>query len=317
MTVEVGPEILKRKLHIVMDASKYDLFRLCECRYNYRYNFNLTPSVKSPQLDRGTLVHLGNEVYYEAISNGTKYGEAVVAALSKIREGGVCASDLDSDEITRIVDVMEEYYDFWRVEDQNLRIESVEQPFMYLLYEDDEVKFYMSGKIDLMFSDNKYTNVPMDHKSYDRASEVLRMSNQFKNYVTAVESNYLFVNRIGFQKTVKAHEKFKRVPLSYDKLILQDWKENVIKSMFHYVRCAAEESWPMNETSCDKYYRRCEYYDVCDSSGKEAKLYKLNNNFIKSEPWDVTKVLRKASQEFEDTKDAREKAHSSTETTEI
>lgn len=303
------------KVNIVMDASQYDLFRLCEARFDMRYNHNRTPATKSPQLDRGTLVHVGNEVYYEAISQGIHYDEAVPAALSKIKEAGVCASDLEPEVIARIVDVMEEYYDYWRIEDQNLRIHAVEQPFLYLLYEDEEVRFHLAGKIDLLYSDNKYNNVPMDHKSYDRDSEVLRMSNQFKNYVTAVGANYLFVNRIGFQKTLKPHEKFKRVPLSYDKLVLDGWRENVIKVMFHYLRCASEDSWPMNETSCDKYHRRCEYYDVCDSSGKEARTYKLMNNFIKSEPWDVSKALRKASEELEDTKNARQETQSSTETT--
>lgn len=305
------------KVNIVMDASQYDLFRLCEARFDMRYNKNRQPPVKAPQLDRGTLVHIGNEVYYDSISKGVPYQDAVVAALSKIREAGVCASDLEPEVIARVVDVMEEYYDYWRVEDQNLRIQAVEQPFLYLLYEDEEVKFHLAGKIDLIYSDNRYENVPMDHKSYDRDSEVLRMSNQFKNYAYAIRSKYLFVNRIGFQKSLKPHEKFKRVPLSYDDLALEEWKNNVVKVMFHYLRCAAEDSWPMNETSCDKYHRRCEYYEVCDSSGKEAKLYKLHNNYITVEPWDVSKALRKASQELEDTKNAREKAHSSSEASEV
>jgi hypothetical protein len=176
-----------------------------------------------------------------------------------------------------------------------------------LLYEDDEVRIHMAGKIDLLYSDEKHENMPLDHKTHDRESEVLRMSNQFKNYSYAVKSNYLTVNRIGFQKTLKAHEKFKRPMLSYDDLLLEEWKENVIKVVFHYLRCAAENSWPMNETSCDKYHRRCEYYDVCDSSGKEAKFYKLNANYITAEPWDVSKVLRKASQVLKDEQDV--KAH--------
>lgn len=293
------------KVNIVMDASQYDLFRLCEQRYDYRYNHNKSLPTKASQLDRGTLVHIGNEIYYEALKLGAHYQDAVTAALSKIREAGVISSDLEPEEITRVVDVMEEYYDYWRIADQNLRIIEVEKAFIYLLYEDEEIRIYMAGKIDLLFSDNKYENCPMDHKSYDRDFEVLRMSNQFKNYCYATKSNYLFVNRIGFQKTLKPEQKFKRPPLSYDPLILEEWKDNVVKGIFHYLRCAAENSWPMNETSCDKYHRRCEYYDICDSSGKQAKLYKLNSNYITVDPWDVSKVLRKSSEVLEDAKDAK------------
>jgi hypothetical protein len=293
--------------NIVVDMSKYDLFRLCEQRYNLRYNRNLTLPTKAQQLDRGQLCHVGNEIYYEALKNGSSYQDAVTASLSKIREAGMLLTDLEPEMIVRVVDVMEEYYDYWRIADQNLRIVAVEQPFLYTLYEDDDVRINIACKIDLIFSDEKYTNKPMDHKSVDRDSEVLRMSNQFKNYCVATGSYFLDVNRIGFQKTLKPHEKFKRVPLSYDSLILEAWKENTIKVLFYYLQCAAENNWPLNETSCDKYHRRCEYYDVCDASGRPAKEYKLATDYITVEPWDVTKMMRKASQILQDAYDAKSK----------
>jgi PD-(D/E)XK nuclease superfamily protein len=293
------------KVNIVMDMSQFDLFRLCECRFDYRYNKNKTGPNKAHQLDRGTLVHIGAEVYYEGIRNGLHYQDAVNAALSKIREAGVIATDLEPEAVSRVIDVMEEYFDYWRVEDQNLHITAVEQAFLYKLYEDDEITIHLSGKIDLIYSDNKHTHMPMDHKSYDRDFEVHRMSNQFKNYTYALtqgDGGELIVNRIGFQKTLKPHEKFKRPQLSYDKVYLQQWRQNVIKVIFHYLNCVAEDSWPMNETSCDKYHRKCEYFEVCDASGIEAKLYKLNANYNTVEPWDVSKSLRKASEVLEDAK---------------
>lgn len=283
-----------------MDMSQYDTFRLCEARYNYRYNMNKHLPTKAHQLDRGTLVHVGCELYYEGLKNRQHYDDIVTNAISAVRRAGAIESDLEVEDINRVCEVLEEHFDYWRVADQNLRIKAVEQPFIYVIYEDDDVRMHMSGKIDLLYDDDKYTNMPMDHKSYDRAFEILRMNNQFRNYCTAVGSNYLVVNRIGFQKTLKPEEKFKRVPLSYDDLYLQQWKDNVIRGMFTYLRCAAENSWPMNETSCDKYHRKCEYYDVCDSSGQPAKEYKLLANYITAEPWDVSKVLRKSSEVLKD-----------------
>lgn len=297
------------KANIVFDMSKYDLFRLCEARYNYRHNLLIGKPGKDERLDRGTVIHVGQETYYEALKAHKTYEEAVSLALSAIRRVGVISTDLDNTAIERIIDVMEEYYDYWQVADQGIVIVEVEQPFMYQIFENDDVRLFLAGKIDLVCSDNIYENEPWDHKSYDRSYEVGRMPNQFKNYALALTSNFLTINLIGMQKTLKPHEKFKRPRLSYDPLILQEWKENVINVlMTNYVTCVTENRWPMNETSCDKYHRRCEYYEICDASGKPAKNWKINSDYISVEPWDVTKAMMKSSEIAEDARKQREKA---------
>lgn len=282
-----------------MDSSQYDLFRLCEQRFYNRYKLNITPPTKAKQLDRGTVLHYGNEKYYEALMQGALFQDAKNTALSAIRQSGVMSSDLEPEEISRILDVMEEYYDFWELQDSNLIIRAVEQPFLYLLHEDDDVRIHMAGKIDLLYDDRDDTNVPMDHKSYDREFPLPELSNQFRNYCKAVGSNVLIVNRIGFQKTLKPKDKFKRVLMSYDNYQLEKWKENVVKVIMYYLQCEAGNSWPMNETSCDKYHRQCEYFGLCREANHEARTYKMSRDFVAIEPWDVSKVLRKASELLE------------------
>lgn len=301
------------KPNIVFDMSKYDLFRLCEARYNYRHNLNIGLPGKAPQMERGSLCHVGNEVYYQALKDGKNYGEAVGMALSKIREAGVISTDLDNDVINRCIDVMEEYYDYWRIADQGFEIKAVEQPFMFQLHETEEVRLYLAGKIDLVTSDNRYENEPMDHKTYDRTYEVGRMNNQFKCYAVATGSNYLTVNKIGFQKTLKPHEKYVRTRLTFDPLILEEWKQNIITTLINnYLTCVAENKWPMNETSCEKYNRRCEFYEICDASGLPAKNWKINRDYIQVEPWDVTRAMKKASETIEDIRKQREQANGET-----
>lgn len=301
-------EILKKKVNIVIDASQYDMLRLCEQRYFLRYVKNKThPDARTDALDKGTLVHLGNEIYYQALKDGAKYDYAVSAALLKIKEAGTIATGLETKEVDMVLDTMESYYDYWRPVDQDLTIHEVEGPILYLLYEDDDIRIHMSGKIDLLYSDVKYTRVPMDHKSFARTHETNELSNQFKNYVYATQSTYLFVNKIGFPKTLKPHEKFKRVPISYDTLQLNSWKDNVVRvikgtylpMMADYLETQDPMVWTMNETSCDKFNRQCEYYDVCKSSGIIAKLFKLNAEFIDVPAWDVTKSLEKTSKMVE------------------
>lgn len=285
-----------------MDMSQYDMFLLCEYRYRNRYKLNLDTPTKKEALDRGNLIHLCLETYYESLKSKAKYDYAVESALLRLREAFVLESSLDNDEVNPIIHTMEEYFDYWRVADQNFEILGVEEPFMYLLHEDDEVRIYLAGKIDLRIRDNQYDNVPYDHKSFSRSGPVNSLSNQFKNYCIVANSNVLFVNRIGLQKTLKPHEKFIRTPVSYDHLVFESWKKNVITKIMHYLECEATGYWPTNETSCDKYNRRCEYYDVCESSGEEAKTFKLMTNFVKVEPWDVSKVLRKSSEVLDDKK---------------
>ena len=298
--------ITDRRINIVMDISSYDTFRTCEYKYFLRYIRNKHTAERAVPLDRGTLIHLAAETYYELLKKNTPYQDAVNAALSAVRTAGTISTDLDIDDILNVIDVMEEYFDFWRVADQGFQIVEVEKPFVYLLHEAEDWRIYLSGKIDLIISDNQYTNLPMDHKSYSRSYPTGRMSNQFKNYVNALNSNFLIVNKIGLQKTVKAHEKFKRVPLTYDHIYLDKWKKNVIATIDHYVQCAADEYWPMNETSCDKYNRQCEYYEVCDSSAEKAAEYKLMTLFIDGEPWDVTKNLKKTSEAILELKESNE-----------
>lgn len=298
------------KVNIVFDMSKYDLFRLCEARYNFRHNLNIGLPTKAEAMERGSLVHVGTETYYQALKDKKPYDDAVTAALSKIREAGVISTDLELETIARVIDVMEEYFDYWRVADQGFTIDAVEEPFMYELFFNDEVRIFLAGKIDLIVSDNRYEHEPYDHKSYDRTYNVGRMNNQFKNYTTVTKSNYLTVNKIGFQKTLKPHEKFIRTKLTFDPLILEEWRQNVITTiMNNYLLCVAEDKWPMNETSCEKYNRRCEFYEICDSSGLPAKNYKINSNYIKLEPWDVTKVMRKSSELIDDERKRKEQAN--------
>lgn len=287
------------KLNIVKDISKYDTFRMCERKYQYRYLRNIHPLEKAKPLDRGTLVHLACEVYYEDLKNGAQYQDAVNNALSSVRTAGI-DTELEVDDILRVIDVMEEYFDHWRVADQGFKINEVEKPILYLFHESEYYDFYLSGKIDLVITDNRYTDLPWDHKSYDRKWPVTRMTNQFRNYVYALKSNFLLVNRIGFQTTLSAEEKFTRVPLSFDHIYLEQWKKNVIATIDHYVNCLADDYWPMNETSCDKFNRKCEYFDVCDSSGQEAAEYKLMTMFKLGEPWDVTKGLKTTIEQVEE-----------------
>lgn len=292
------------KVNIVMDMSMFDLFETCAARYNYRYMMNKGPANarKSTALDIGSLMHEGMEVYFKGIQSGIHFNDRIHAGLQKLRSVACDpdASNLEPEELSLVESTFEQNCDYWRFEDEHLVIHEVEQAFAYVLHEDEIVRIIIQGKIDLLVdrpghgNQSSYYNLPYDHKTYSRDSEVSRLSNQFMNYARAVGSNYLVVNRIGLQTSLKPEEKFKRIMLSYDPIILDDWRNNLTRVILdHYLVCLATEYWPTDFTNCFKFNRKCEFYEICDSSGKEAKLFKLNSEFVGISPWDVTAKFTK------------------------
>lgn len=295
-------EQIGSKVNIILDMSKFDLFNLCQYRYYVRYILNRAPRKKSEFLDKGGLLHEGLDVYYSLLKQGVKFNDRIQAAVTKIKEISANPEQcqLEVDDVLLIEKTLIENLDYWRFEDEQLDIILVEQAFAHVIYEDDYVRIILSGKIDILCnyhlagSNSSYSNLPIDHKSYIRKFETYRLSNQFMCYADAVGSNHLLVNKIGFQKSLSADEKFKRIPLSYDPLILADWKENVKNIILdEYLHCLATNRWKQNFTSCNKFNRLCEYYSICDTSGAEAKEWKLNTELFEGSPWDVTAKLRK------------------------
>lgn len=303
-------EILKTKANIVLDASKIDLFETCPARYNFRHNKNkgLPIAQKNKSLDLGSLAHEGLAVYYRLLGEGAHYDDRMNKTLMKIREMSCDALQSNStpDEVSLLLRAIEECCDYWRSEDENtLEILAVEQPFAYVLFEDDSIRIVISGKIDLLVNSrsiggrSEYKRLPYDHKTYSRDGMVLRKSNQFINYSAAVGSNYLIVNRIGLQdpdvkKPLSAEQKFKRLPLSYDPQYIADWKSNLTAMILNeYLVAVAEDKWVEKPTSCNKFNRLCEYYPICDSSGQDAKDFKLENDYVEQDIWDVTASMEK------------------------
>lgn len=252
---------------------------------------NKTDVVKAKPLDQGSIVHLGAENYYKALQQGQDFVKALDSGLVAARVELSSNSDLSTADGNRCLEVIEENLIFWKEADKSFQIQQVERSFAYVLYEDEKFRIVMIGKIDLLVSDNNYSNLPVDHKTYSRDFPVHRKTNQFCNYSNAVKSNFLLVNRIGFQTSLKPKDKYKRVILSYDRPFHEQWRENVIKWCMVYYDCVVADDWPLNDTSCDKYNRLCEYYEVCDTSGKDNKVYKLETNFKTDKPWDVSRIL--------------------------
>lgn len=284
-----------KRTNIVLDATMFDTFLSCPQKFYIRHVLNRVPPAPAKPLDRGGLIHLGFEAYYRSLQIKPQWDEAMNAMSEAydLAVAGMSETTLTPEETNYIKECMIQSCNVHRSTDLQYEILAVEESFMYELYEDDLMRIIMIGKIDLLVNYQNYKAMPIDHKSYERDFPVHRKTNQFQNYAYATNSNYLLVNRVGMQKSIKPIEKHKRTMLSYDPLILNQWRDNVIKWSKYYMECAALNSWPLNDTSCDKFNRLCEYYQICDSSGSEAKTHKLNMYFREAPKWDVSQSLGK------------------------
>jgi hypothetical protein len=176
------------KINIVWDATLADTYQSCAAKYKYRFNMQKEAVDKPLALDTGSLVHIGQEAYYKFLKKSTNWEGAVLASHEAAKLASR-DSDLPPEDLSRVLEVLEETQTVWRFKDISLEILAVEHPFSYVLHEDDRFRIIMIGKIDLLYNDYpNYMNVPMDHKTYRSNRPVSRFTNQFLNYSFAVQS---------------------------------------------------------------------------------------------------------------------------------
>jgi hypothetical protein len=281
---------MNEKLEIAFDATEFDFFQRCPCEFNFRHNLSRVPVETSKSLDIGGVFHVGFDKYYSALKEGKPWESAVQDGLVGMRLS-LPHTDLDSETGDRCLEVFEENTSYWRIADLSFKIERVENPFIYVLFENEQFRISMTGKVDLVFTDNQYEFCPMDHKTFSRDFGVNRLNNQFINYCNATGSNYIFVNRVGLQTSLKPKDKYKRIPISYDPAYIEQWRQNIIVWAMRYLDCVQTGNWEQNFNSCFRYGRLCDYFEVCDTSGESNKEHKLITNFTVSEKWDISKSL--------------------------
>lgn len=286
------------KTNIVFSPSSLDLFLTCKKKFKFAHLLRKTlpPHEKPYPLDRGTLVHQGLEVYFNQLALGVHFNDRLHAALNiiKVKASDVTQSNVDiTEQLPIILSSVEQSCTFWRFEDEQLEILEVEAPFDFVLYEDDYVRIIISGKEDLIVNkpsfqgSASYTNLPYDHKSSERSFPRDRLNNQFIIYTIPLNSNFLIVNEVGQQKTLKPEEKFKRIPLSFDSLVVEKWKKETIDIILNeYLISMTRDHFPMNTTACRKFGRLCEFHKVCNASGEAAAAWNLESGYVMRDPWD-------------------------------
>src|SRR5215471_6018305 len=217
---------------ITMDSQILNTISLCERRTKYAVIDGIKPEQTGEALERGDLMHKMLEVYESQRCNLVDVNSPTWMQLLDetngmrppegdfdVKEYAISAGrffatkmDLAPEEIEEVIRNFNEYVDFYKDDPwETLAVESVGSK---ILYENEDYKFLYTFKID-RFAKRDQIMAPWDYKTSKRRQETSSLSNQFIGYAWATDSNYVIVDKIGFQKTLKAAERFQRIFLSY------------------------------------------------------------------------------------------------------
>lgn len=267
------------------DPSTLNEIQNCFLKFNFtsvKQLESLAP--KGAGFERGDIVHAGFHAYYLLQMEGMDWVERKRKALA-FAEMKAAESQLEVEDIMNVLESIKQYFDYYKADSWKPLV--VEHCFRKLVYEDDELKLILSGKIDMKVDTGPRNNnleLPVDHKSgIDVAPNEL--SNQFMAYSHVSKSNLFCVNKVGFQKTVPMDKKFKRHIIPYTPDLLEHWLKNSIWWIKMALFCMENSSFPQNFTSCDKY-SGCQFKPVCYSKPSNME-FKLQSLFKKRDkPWD-------------------------------
>lgn len=277
---------------IAIDATELDNFETCAYKWDLFHHRHIVPKTTKSYLDKGSLLHYLLELWYKSKSP-TSSEEDKNRTLEGIVEMGRVRSlefDLTLEEIGEIIFQFREYCRFY--EDEKIIPIYIEQPFTVELFEDEDIKILLMGKPDLVFRYSHSSDlIVMDHKKVSRDGPISPIRNQFLLYATAIGTETVIVNKIGFQKTKPAKDRFLRQVIIYPDELLEEWKNDVIGRAREMVLYEQINHYPRNRTSCDKW-DGCWYQRFCSTRPK-AREFLLGTEYIIGEKWDVGEILEK------------------------
>lgn len=319
---QVVENIAGGKKNVILDATILTSLMACPRMSDFRFNLSLQPiGGKSNSLECGSIVHKFLEVFYGCIINGVKREQAVgfgmAAAELYIRGCQHCTDFKPSPEIPKpvcghkandypgvrntpkdstdkpkrtgwqyVLDTCDQYQQYYR-NDHWVPLE-VEVVKGEVLYEDDEVRILWKAKLDWT-ADTNQGIFPIDHKTMSQQRSTNSMNNQFMGQCMIMKTRQVIINKIGFQKTLPANEKFVRTPIPYTAARLLEWQSETLPYYAKLLLMYAETGhWPPNFTHCEGKYGNCNFYEHVCSSDPGMREENLRLNFVVGPEWNPT-----------------------------
>jgi hypothetical protein len=279
---------------VALDSQKLD--SMMSCTYQYKQKFGVSsdsPGLALMQVpdyfERGGLMHTMLDPYYNMKKHRSRWIQNrrthmdVVNSCITIGRHAARKLALDIAEIEMCIDAFLQYTDYWE-NDNWYNILAVENVGSKILYDSPEVLILYEYKVDLIVEINGNIT-PIDHKSAKSHRDPNFLSNQFRGYCWALNTNNIIVNEIGFQKTKPPKEKFKRQLLCYSPNLIEEWRQDAIYWILYTLDLIDKNVFPRNVTSCDKF-PPCPFKETVCSQDPEVRDFKIMQNF-KPKVWDV------------------------------
>jgi len=304
------------KKNVILDATILTTLMGCPRLADFRFNHNLESiNGKSNSLETGLIVHVFLEHFYRNTSRGMKRDEAIghafTAAQLYIQGCKFCTGFVPTQELptpvcghkvdqypgvrntpkddegykigwSRVLETCQEYVDFWR-NDHWVTLD-VERVMGEVLYEDEEIRVLWKSKIDWLV-DNNEGIYSTDHKTMKQKRNNLSLNNQFIGQCIITKQRRMFINKIGFQKTLEPKEKFTRHAMSYSAARLIEWQSETLPYYAKLLLMYAESGhFPPNYNNCETKYGNCGFSDVCESDPnmRESEIKRL---FVVGPEW--------------------------------
>lgn len=241
---------------------------------------------KSVSLEMGSIVHHYLEYMYKHLIDGKKkseaiaYGMSAAISYSKSKEVTNCTGE----DIALALDTCIQYEnryknDAWRP----IEIETVKSKEIYV---DDKIRILWKAKFDAIMDTGQMV-LPVDHKTMKQRRDTLNLNNQFTGQVEIMGTRRMFVNKVGFQTSLKLEDRMQRVPLYYSLDRLQEWTQEIVPYWaYKLVEYTETGYWPPNFTHCENKYGFCKFKEVCEAN-RNMRLETLKNDFIVGERWDI------------------------------
>jgi len=276
--------------NVEMDSQVLSAFMACPREMELRLIRHLVP-VKgvSKGIEKGLMAHKGLQVFYELMKDNVDYSIRRLAAVNAMKEYYPTLDRLEGEDVREVFETFDEYCEYRK--NDVFQVVFTERHFRFIAYEDPvlRLRVILTGRIDLGILDyHSPTIIPIDHKSESEHWFYSQLSNQFKIYAIACDTNRLWVNRFGFQKTVKTEKKFKREDLTFDAECLAEFKNEVLPYYAKQILIAQNDGYfPPNYNNCIKGHWGCIFSDrydggVCNQP-KSIREEKLNRYFVVKE----------------------------------
>lgn len=308
------------KKNVILDATILSSLMACPRLADFRFNHNfISIGGKSNSLECGSTVHVFLEYYYKNIIGGVKrdqaFGFAISAAELYIRGCRGCTDFVSTPEFPKppcghkvnefpgvhntpkdsegykigwqfVLDTCDQYHRFW-ANDHWIPLE-IEVVKGEVLYEDAEIRILWKAKLD-MTADTNQGIFPVDHKTMKQNRKTNSMNNQFMGQCLIMKTRNVFINKIGFQKTLKPEEKFIRPPISYSAERLLEWQGETLPFYAKLLLMYAETGhFPPNFSNCEGKYGNCAFYEHVCSADPGMREENIKQHFMVGPTWNPT-----------------------------